>query len=599
MFLFDRPIAWPSASVEAAALARLRRLVAQSDAHARICLIYASICWSNGFVRLLALACISPTRASKRLSSLSLALLFVSSHTHEKEGYLFTGCLAVWCISLLLFTDAISGITMAPPTRCKPFFSLLASYFFCFLFATTITDAKRSPAQLCKTTSAQISCGQCIKQHPDCAWCADPNYDSVSRCEQYESLIQKCHREYIEHPTNQIDFPQNAEIGSTRRDPHSGANVRTQLQPQQVSLAIKPGETVSFSLRYWHQDRDTRDIYVLNSETDSLGVSIEYEAECRGIVQPGNHCSSVSQSDTVMFNVSVRLKECRSSGGSVISVGIGGVREVVALYVNPICSCDCERLDSQVHISPQCGNRGNLVCGACVCLPGSAGSQCECNVASGTVSAIELLNQCRQSPSDPPCSDRGQCHCGSCTCDSPEIYSGKYCQCDDTSCPSSGTELCSGHGRCECGICKCESGWSGSACDCPTDDMHCIAKNGLVCAGHGSCECGECVCKDKYSGPTCEHCADCENEFSENDDDDDYLRMLTDHNHGENGNQVDGSVISEPIAKDAPAAAAAAAASSLSANAALLASLHILLFSLVNRRLTLLPTAASWLGSIF
>ncbi|KRZ84186.1 putative integrin beta-like protein, partial [Trichinella sp. T8] len=251
-----------------------------------------------------------------------------------------------------LFTDAISGITMAPPTRCKPFFSLLASYFIffvCFFFATTTTtDAKRSPAQLCKTTSAQISCGQCIKQHPDCAWCADPNYDSVSRCEQFESLIQKCRREYVEHPTNQIDFPQNAEIGSTRRDPHSGANVRTQLQPQQVSLAIKPGETVSFSLRYWHQDRDTRDIYVLNSETDSLGVSIEYEAECRGIVQPGNHCSSVSQSDTVMFNVSVRLKECRSSGGSVISVGIGGVREVVALYINPICSCDCERLNSQV-----------------------------------------------------------------------------------------------------------------------------------------------------------------------------------------------------------------------------------------------------------
>ncbi|XP_003375399.1 putative integrin beta-5 [Trichinella spiralis] len=485
-----------------------------------------------------------------------------------------------------------------------------------FNFVTT-KHAKRSPAQLCKTTSAQISCGQCIKQHPDCAWCADPNYDSISRCEQFESLIQKCRREYVEHPTNQIDFPQNAEIGSTRRDPHSGANVRTQLQPQQVSLAIKPGETVSFSLRYWHQDRDTRDIYVLNSETDSLGVSIEYEAECRGIVQPGNHCSSVSQSDTVMFNVSVRLKECRSSGGSVISVGIGGVREVVALYINPICSCDCERLNSQVHISPQCENRGSLVCGACVCLPGSAGSQCECNVASGTVSAIELLNQCRQSPSDPPCSGRGQCHCGSCTCDSPEIYSGKYCQCDDTSCPSSGTELCSGtlyrhiyiiclsslllvycalgHGRCECGICKCESGWSGSACDCPTDDMHCIAKNGLVCAGHGSCECGECVCRDKYSGPTCEHCADCDDEFSEHDDDD-YLRMLTDHNNGENGNQVDGSVISEPIAKDAPAAAAAA--SSLSANAALLV-LHILLFSLVNRRLTLLPTAASWLGSIF
>ncbi|KRZ40902.1 putative integrin beta-like protein, partial [Trichinella pseudospiralis] len=455
-------------------------------------------------------------------------------------------------LSLLLFTDAISGITMAPPTRCKPFFSLLASYFFCFLFATTITDAKRSPAQLCKTTSAQISCGQCIKQHPDCAWCADPNYDSVSRCEQYESLIQKCHREYIEHPTNQIDFPQNAEIGSTRRDPHSGANVRTQLQPQQVSLAIKPGETVSFSLRYWHQDRDTRDIYVLNSETDSLGVSIEYEAECRGIVQPGNHCSSVSQSDTVMFNVSVRLKECRSSGGSVISVGIGGVREVVALYVNPICSCDCERLDSQVHISPQCGNRGNLVCGACVCLPGSAGSQCECNVASGTVSAIELLNQCRQSPSDPPCSDRGQCHCGSCTCDSPEIVM------EDVNAAFVSVNLV---GVARLAIARL---------------MICI----LVCAGHGSCECGECVCKDKYSGPTCEHCADCENEFSENDDDDDYLRMLTDHNHGENGNQVDGSVISEPIAKDAPAAAAAAAASSLSANAALLASLHILLFSL-------------------
>ncbi|KHJ40628.1 EGF-like domain protein [Trichuris suis] len=415
---------------------------------------------------------------------------------------------------------------------------------------------KKSPAELCQTASAQSSCGQCIKQHPDCAWCSDPNADLPSRCELYSSLEKKCEASFVEHPVSKVEFLQNADVGASRQDPYSGAIVRTQLQPQQVQIAMKPGDAISFSLRYLHQDRDSRDIYILNSETESQGVTIEYEAECRGIVQPGNFCPSVSHSDVVSFNVSVKLRECRASGGAVVSVGIGGVREVVALYVNPICGCDCEKLENQVGIavlpmhghwqyqrpfglppsisiltsdiaesppvtmSPQCGGRGNLVCGACICNPGSAGSRCECNVASGTMSVAELLNQCRSSPSEEPCSGRGKCKCGACECDSPEKYSGKYCQCDDTSCPSNGAELCSGRGRCECGTCKCDVGWTGPACDCTTETTECLGKSGMICNGQGSCDCGKCACNDGYSGPTCELCLNCEaeTEFTEGDD---------------------------------------------------------------------------------
>ena len=47
------------------------------------------------------------------------------------------------------------------------------------------------------------------------------------------------------------------------------------------------------------------------------------------------------------------------------------------------------------------------------------------------------------------CSGRGECVCGNCECkprrgNSEEKYSGKWCQCDDYSCPFHDNALCGG-----------------------------------------------------------------------------------------------------------------------------------------------------------
>ncbi|KAM9790975.1 integrin beta-1-like isoform 1-T1 [Syngnathus typhle] len=121
---------------------------------------------------------------------------------------------------------------------------------------------------------------------------------------------------------------------------------------------------------------------------------------------------------------------------------------------------------------------------------------------------------CRKDDGTDICSNNGDCVCGTCECkkrDNPaEIYSGKYCECDNFNCERANNKLCGGHGRCECRVCVCDGNYTGSACDCTLDMSTCLAKNGEICNGRGICECGVCKCTDpKFQGPTCETCPTC------------------------------------------------------------------------------------------
>lgn len=60
----------------------------------------------------------------------------------------------------------------------------------------------------------------------------------------------------------------------------------------------------------------------------------------------GRSCSGVRNSDLIVFNVTVSIRGCSSN--AVVSIGLSGVREVLALYVHPQCGCDCERPEKQV-----------------------------------------------------------------------------------------------------------------------------------------------------------------------------------------------------------------------------------------------------------
>lgn len=115
------------------------------------------------------------------------------------------------------------------------------------------------------------------------------------------------------------------------------------------------------------------------------------------------------------------------------------------------------------------------------------------------------------------CSGRGDCVCGACKCkerrgDLPLTYYGKWCECDDSACPSYNGVLCGGkgHGVCKCGLCKCQANFTGVNCGCSTKTDQCVTRDGKICAGHGTCECNKCTCNAGYGGDNCTECKGCD-----------------------------------------------------------------------------------------
>lgn len=109
---------------------------------------------------------------------------------------------------------------------------------------------------------------------------------------------------------------------------------------------------------------------------------------------------------------------------------------------------------------------GEEICGICECDQGYSGLRCECNEqnASVTTNSKSCIQPTAQNQYE-DCSGRGICQCGVCHCHPrasvKEHVWGKYCECDDYSCPFADQQICSGpdHGDCHCGVCQCRPGW--------------------------------------------------------------------------------------------------------------------------------------------
>ncbi|XP_058879249.1 integrin beta-1-like isoform X1 [Acipenser ruthenus] len=246
------------------------------------------------------------------------------------------------------------------------------------------------------------------------------------------------------------------------------------------------------------------------------GVTINYVSHCKnGLVNTGENgrkCSNISIGDEVMFNISITAHKCPKKGqDETIKIKPLGFTEEVEIKLKFICECECH--DKGIPNSPKCNDgNGTFECGACRCNEGRIGRLCECSTEE--VNSDDLDANCRRDNGTDICSTNGDCICGECVCkkrDNPnEIYSGKYCECDNFNCDRSNNMICGGNGECVCRVCKCSPNYTGSACDCSLNTSTCLAKNGQICNGRGNCECGTCKCTDpKFQGPTCEICPTC------------------------------------------------------------------------------------------
>uniref|UniRef100_A0A672JR49 Integrin beta n=1 Tax=Salarias fasciatus TaxID=181472 RepID=A0A672JR49_SALFA len=255
------------------------------------------------------------------------------------------------------------------------------------------------------------------------------------------------------------------------------------------------------------------------------GVSISYKSVCKnGVVgtgENGRKCSNISIGDEVSFQISIESTSCPANNKpEVITIKPLGFNEEVEVVLNFICDCECAANGEPNSEECDEGN-GTFECGACKCNDGRIGRTCECS--KDEVRTEDLDANCRKDNGTDICSNNGDCVCGTCECkkrENPaEIYSGKYCECDNFNCDRSNNQLCGGHGRCECRKCVCDANYTGSACDCSLENSTCLAKNGQICNGRGTCECGICKCTNlKFQGPTCEICPTCPGVCTEHKD---------------------------------------------------------------------------------
>ena len=163
------------------------------------------------------------------------------------------------------------------------------------------------------------------------------------------------------------------------------------------------------------------------------------------------------------------------------------------------------------------------------------GTRCECESSDSK----GCLNP--NSPDGDVCTGRGACSCGRCECFASQtevqLYSGDFCECDNTRCPFYLGEPCGGseRGTCSCDeTCGCKGDYEHGEfsviqrCECPKPDsiparMACVANyndsSAPVCSGKGHCRCGACICdmgpgseleSPLYEGTYCDVCTGCQ-----------------------------------------------------------------------------------------
>lgn len=170
-----------------------------------------------------------------------------------------------------------------------------------------------------------------------------------------------------------------------------------------------------------------------------LGCGLEWVPPCRaGGPAALMHPSALQ----VSFSIEAKVRGCPREPQKSFTIKPVGFKDSLTVVVDFNCDCSCE---SQAEANSSSCSRGNgtLECGVCRCNPGRLGSHCECSEEEYNPSQQD---NCSPRRDQPLCSQRGECICGQCVCHSSDFgkVTGKYCECDDFSCVRFKGQMCSG-----------------------------------------------------------------------------------------------------------------------------------------------------------
>ncbi|ERL86541.1 hypothetical protein D910_03947, partial [Dendroctonus ponderosae] len=202
---------------------------------------------------------------------------------------------------------------------------------------------------------------------------------------------------------------------------------------QEMSKIIENSKTGTLDK---NSDNQIRDAVRITSDAKK-DVNVTITSNCTSFIDGG--CSSVKPGEPIKFT-------------AIIEPLPEGLEDHLQVELEVLCECACSL--SRVPLDTSCSQQGDLECGICRCKEGRFGSNCQCD---WTESKGEDPSQCikpdgkNETCSAYCCLGQGKCKCGKCECksrpDKSELIYGKYCECDNFSCP----QKCSGRGRCECG----------------------------------------------------------------------------------------------------------------------------------------------------
>ncbi|TSM68909.1 Integrin beta-5 [Bagarius yarrelli] len=118
---------------------------------------------------------------------------------------------------------------------------------------------------VCVSGSA-TSCEECLLLHPSCAWCSQENFGRgrpfMSQCDLSQNLLNRgCKARYIENPRSTSSILKNKPLSS--KGSLSAQYDIIQIQPQKISLSLRPGHQTSFEVQVRPVEDYPVDLYYL------------------------------------------------------------------------------------------------------------------------------------------------------------------------------------------------------------------------------------------------------------------------------------------------------------------------------------------------